>query len=212
MSDQQPHIETVQVECIEHRIAPNGAITLIIDSGIGFQVEIPAGLFIANHEPIPSVGTVRISSSMYGAWFDKMFFKAYDDLSDQLYQHFNGVMACRDIILSDRKLFRVGARFIQSGTSMTGGRQQAIGPLMIEWERGNTLKTDDGKSNIVSIGGSLGSGAHTCLLWNPEQGLFKDNRVKGWSEKLKYMWKLPSPEYDIINMRRLVNLAMKASG
>lgn len=210
MSDQQANIDTVHVECIEHRIAPNGAITLIIDSGIGFQVEIPAGLFIANHEPIPPVGKISISSSMYGAWFDKMFFKAYDDLSDQLYQHFNGVIACRDIILSDRKLFKIGARFIQSGTSFTGGRRHAIGPLLIEWERGDKLKTEDGKSLIVSIGGSLGSGAHTCLVWNPEQGFFKD-KVKGWSEKLKYMWTLPGPEYDIISMRRLVELAVKAS-
>ena len=211
MSDQQPQIETVQVECIEHRIAPNGAITLIIDSGIGVQAEIPAGIFIANHEPIPSVGPFRISAARFDAWFDQMISRAYNELSDQLYKHFNGLIAQKDKILADPDLFMLGARFIQSGTTLTGGKRYPIGPLLRDWEKTDMLKTRDGKSFIISVGGSLLSGANSCLLWNPEQGLFHDRQLEGWLLKWQYLRSFPDPVINITHMRRLVELAVKAS-
>jgi hypothetical protein len=211
MNDQQANIDTVQVACLEHRIAPNGTITLIIDSGIGFQVEIPAGLFIANHEPIPPVGKISISSSMYGAWFEPLISKEYKVLSDLLYDHFNGMMTQKDKILSDPDLFMLGARFILSGTSITGGKRYPIGPLLRDWENTDMLKTRDGKSFIISVGGSLLSGANSCLLWNPEQGLFHDRQLEDWSLKWKYLMSFPDPVINITHMRRLVDLAINSS-
>jgi hypothetical protein len=211
MSDQQANIDTVQVACLEHRIAPNGTITLIIDSGIGVQAEIPAGIFTANHEPIPPVGTFSISSAKYDAWFKQLISKEYQELSDLLYDHFNGLMAQKDKILSDPDLFMLGARFILSGTSVTGGKRYPIGPLLRDWERSDMLKSRDGKSYIISVGGSLLSGANSCLLWNPEQGLFHDRQLEDWSLKWKYLMTFPDPVINITHMRRLVDLAIKAS-
>jgi hypothetical protein len=211
MSDQQPHIETVQVECIEHRIAPNGAITLIIDSGIGVQAEIQAEIFTDNHEPIPPVGTFRISSARFDAWFKQLISKEYKELSDLLYNHFNGLMAQKDKILSDPDLFMLGARFILSGTTLTGAKRYPIGPLLRDWENSDMLKSRDGKSYIISVGGSLLSGSNSCLLWNPEQGLFHDRELDGWSLKWQYLRTFPDPVMNITHMRRLVDLVIKAS-
>lgn len=211
-SDKQPDTDTIEVKCIAHRIAPNGAVTLIIDSGIGFQVEIPAGLFIANHEPTPPVGTFRISSARFDAWFEPLISKEYKELSDLLYHHFNGMMAQKDKILSEPDLFMLGARFILSGTSITGGKKYPIGPLLRDWETTDMLKSRDGKSFIISVAGSPLSGANSCLLWNPEQGLFHDRQMEDWLLKWQYLRSFPDPIINITHMRRLVNLAMKASG
>jgi hypothetical protein len=211
MSDQQANIDTVQVACLEHRIAPNGTITLIIDSGIGVQAEIQAGIFTDNHEPTPPVGTFSISSARFDAWFKQLISKEYQELSDLLYDHFNGLMAQKDKILSDPDLFMLGARFILSGTSVTGGKRYPIGPLLRDWERSDMLKSRDGKSFIISVGGSLLSGANSCLLWNPEQGLFHDRQLEDWSLKWKYLMTFPDPVINITHMRRLVDLAIKAS-
>ena len=128
-----------------------------------------------------------------------------------LCHHFNGVMACKDIILADPDLFMLGASFMQSGTTITGGKRHPIGPLLRDWETSDMLKTEDGKSFVISVGGSLGSGAHSCLLGNPEQSLFHDHQVKGWSLKWRHLWTFPKPVNDIIHMRRLVDLAIQAS-
>lgn len=209
--DHQSETDTTEVECLEHRTTPNGAVSLIIDSGIGVQAEIPAGIFIANHEPIPSVGPFRISAARFDAWFDQLISSAYNELSDQLYKHFNGLIAEKDKILEDPDLFMLGARFIQSGTSVTGGKRYPIGPLLRDWENTDMLKTRDGKSFIISVGGSMLSGANSCLLWNPEQGLFHDRQLEDWSLKWKYLMSFPDPVINITHMRRLVDLSINSS-
>ena len=209
--DQQPETDIIEVKCLEHRIAPNGAVTLIIDSGRGVQAEIASGLFIANHEPIPPVGTFRISSARFDTWFEPLISKEYKVLSDLLYHHFNGMMAQKDKILSEPDLFMLGARFILSGSSITGGKQYPIGPLLRDWETTDMLKSRDGKSFIISVGGSLLSGANSCLLWNQEQGLFHDRQMEDWLLKWQYLRSFPEPIINITHMRRLVELAIQAS-
>ena len=209
--DHLPETDTIEVECIEHRTASNGAVSLLIDSGRGVQAEIASGLFIANHEPIPPVGTFRISSARFDAWFEPLISKEYKVMSDLLYHHFNGVMAQKEKILADPELFMLGARFIQSGTSITGGKQYPIGSLLRDWETTDMLKSRDGKSFIISVGGSMLSGANSCLLWNAEQGLFHDRQLEDWSLKWKYLMSFPDPVINITHMRRLVDLAINSS-
>ena len=68
--------------------------------------------------------------------------------SNSLCHHFNGVMACKDIILADPHLFMLGASFIRSGTTITGSKRHPITPLLRDWENSDMLKTEDGKSFV----------------------------------------------------------------
>ncbi len=165
-----------------------------IKNNSGHFSKIPKSIINSNGIDILS-GEVQVSLDIYNKWVIEPLTKGVEDRFNKLFNdNCNLIFRNKDVVLSRPEYYYLTPKAIRSGSAYIGGFQLCIGKIiqsMID-NKLYYLKNFGGHSNLflISVSGSILSGAHSSLFWCEDEKKFVETKEKlpvGFAEALKQL-------------------------